>query len=47
MNCLKKIYKINQNRRTQNKIKLREKEHRGEIISCFGDNPNDPEKDYL
>ena len=46
MNCLK-IYKIKQNRRTQSKIKINEKEHRGEIISCFGDNPNDPEKDYL
>ena len=46
MNCLK-IVGSKCNGRTESKIKIKEEEHRGVIISCFCDNPNDPEKDYL
>ena len=31
----------------RNNRRIKENEHRGEIISCFGDNRNDPGQDYL
>ena len=46
MNCLKNV-QSKRNERTWSKIKIKENRHRGEIITCFRDNPNDPEKDYL
>ena len=41
------MYKVNEMDELRVKLKRKEKEHRGEIVSCFGDNPNVPEKDYL
>ena len=41
------MYKVNEMDELRVKLKIKEKEHRGEIVSFFGENPNDPEKDYL
>ena len=46
MNCLK-IVQSERNERSWSKHKIKRKRHIGEIISCFGDIPNDLEKDYL